>query len=195
MPRPPPPPHTQKGDQQLLVDTVGYSIQTCWLLQLLLKLLTVYESKVFFLWREIAGAAQNNNFCLMLLRARIVARNRNLQVIITHASHPCSQHSFGIPLRMYGMHKTHFDHAYLDLLSLVFWSCVLTICHVKLTQSTAMVQKQSLLPALCNLWLPVLLVIYCNEYYVESEMLVVSLAAVFSVVRQCSSPISSCEGG
>ena len=122
MPRPPPRP-TQKGDQQLLVDTVGYSIQTCWLLQLLLKPLTVYESKVFFLWREIAGAAQNNNFCLMLLRTRIVARNRNLQVIITHASHPCSQHSFGIPLRMYGMHKTHFDHACLDLLSLVFW-CV-----------------------------------------------------------------------
>ena len=123
MPRPPPPPHTQKGDQQLLVDTVSYSIQTCWLLQLLLKLLIVYESKVFFLWREIAGAAQNNNFCLMLLRARIVARNRNLQVIIMHASHPCSQHSFGIPLRMYWMHKTHFDH------DPVFWLFVMWNLH------------------------------------------------------------------
>ena len=128
----------------------------------------------------------------MLLRARIVAHNRNLQVIITHASHLCSQHSFGIPLRMYGMHKTHFDHACLDLWTRILM-CVLTVCHVKLTQSTAMVQKQSLLPVLCNLWL--LLVIYYNEYYLEGEMLVVSLAAVFSVVRQCSSPISSCEGG
>ena len=78
----------------------------------------------FFLWRKIAGAAQNNHFCLMLLRAIRVARNRNLQVIITHASHLCCQHSFGLPLKMYGMHKTHFDHACLDLLSLVFWSCV-----------------------------------------------------------------------
>ena len=43
----------------------------------------------------------------------------NLQVVITHASHVCSQHSFRLPLRMYGMHRTHFDHARLDLLSLV----------------------------------------------------------------------------
>ena len=130
MPRPPPPPPTQKGtNSSLLIQSVtlfkpaGYFI-FYWL--------TVYESKVFFLWREIAGAAQNNNFCLMLLRARIVARNRNLQVIITHASHPCSQHSFGIPLRMYGMHKTHFDHACLDLHSYsdpVFWLFVMWNLH------------------------------------------------------------------
>ena len=30
----------------------------------------------------------------------IGARNPNLQVFITHASHVCSQHSFGLPLRM-----------------------------------------------------------------------------------------------
>ena len=66
----------------------------------------------------------NNHFCLMLLQARRGACNPNLQVIITHASHLCSQHSFGLPLRMYGKHRTHFDHARLDLLSLVFWSCV-----------------------------------------------------------------------
>ena len=39
-----------------------------------------------------------------LLRAPLVARNPNLQVIITHTSHVCSQHSFEIPLRMNGMH-------------------------------------------------------------------------------------------
>ena len=47
------------------------------------------------------------------------ARNPNLQVVITHASHVCSQHSFGLPLRMYGMHRTHFDRARFDFLSLV----------------------------------------------------------------------------
>ena len=44
----------------------------------------------------------------------------NLQVVITHASHVCSQHSFG--LRVNGMHRTQFDHALLDLLSLEIWS-------------------------------------------------------------------------
>ena len=34
----------------------------------------------------------------------------NLQVVfVTHASHVCSQHSFGLPLTMNGMHKTQFD--------------------------------------------------------------------------------------
>ena len=36
------------------------------------------------------------------LRATRGARNPNLQVVITHASHLCSQHSFGLPLRMNG---------------------------------------------------------------------------------------------
>ena len=92
--------------------------------------------------------------CLMhsfisLLWAARGACNPNLQVVITHASHVCSQHSFGLalnlvprvfglsdqkarrlwlrdwlPLRMNGMHWTQFDHAPLDLLSLVLSSCV-----------------------------------------------------------------------
>ena len=48
----------------------------------------------------------------------------NLQVVITHASHACSQYSFGLPIRMNGMNRTHFDHARLDLLSLVILSRV-----------------------------------------------------------------------
>ena len=82
-----------------------------------------------------------------LLRAPLVARNPNLQVVITHASRVCSQHSFGHPLilvprattwprndglrgrewlslRMFGMHITQLDHARLNLLSLVIWSRV-----------------------------------------------------------------------
>ena len=55
----------------------------------------------------------------LLLRATKGACNSNLQVVVTHASHVCSQHSFGLPIRMYGKHRKHFDHARLDLLSLV----------------------------------------------------------------------------
>ena len=85
--------------------------------------------------------------------------NPNLQVVIMHESHVCSKHLFGLPLRMYGMHRTHFDHARLDLLSLVIWSCMFwpSFCHMKLMQSTALEQKhfdlRSLLLALHNLWL------------------------------------------
>ena len=37
--------------------------------------------------------------------------------------HVCSQHLFGLPLRINGMHITQFDHRCLDLRSLVIWSC------------------------------------------------------------------------
>ena len=46
---------------------------------------------------------------LLIIQATRGARNSNLQVVITHASHVCSQHSLGLPLRMFGMHRTHFD--------------------------------------------------------------------------------------
>ena len=46
-------------------------------------------------------------------------RNLWLLLYITLASHVVSQHSFGIPVRMYGMHRNQFDHARLELSSLV----------------------------------------------------------------------------
>ena len=60
----------------------------------------------------------------LFLRAPLVARNPNVQVVITHVSHVCGQHSFGLPLRMYRMRRMHFDQAPLDFLSLVNWSRV-----------------------------------------------------------------------
>ena len=52
------------------------------------------------------------------------ARNPTLQVVIPHASHVCSQHLFGLPLKMNGMHKTQYDHARFDVLPLVLsYSC------------------------------------------------------------------------
>ena len=72
-----------------------------------------YEKVNPVIWQWVSKAD------VQLLRAARAVYNPNVQVIIRHASHVCSQHSFGLPLRMYGMHRTHFDHAYLDLLSLV----------------------------------------------------------------------------
>ena len=48
--------------------------------------------------------------------APLVASNPNRQVVIMHASHVCSQHSFGLPLRKDGIHKMQFDHMRFHLL-------------------------------------------------------------------------------
>ena len=48
------------------------------------------------------------------LRATRGACNPNVQVVITHASHLCSKHSFVLPLKMNGMHRRQFDHARFD---------------------------------------------------------------------------------
>ena len=61
------------------------------------------------------------DFFLYLLRATRGARNPNLQVVITHASYVCSQHSSGLSLRMCGMHRMHFDRARLGLLHSCFF--------------------------------------------------------------------------
>ena len=66
-------------------------------------------------------------FLFYLLRAPLVARNPNVYVVITYASHVCSQHLFGLLLRKSGMHGET--------------TCVLTICHVKPTQSIATEQN------------------------------------------------------
>ena len=57
--------------------------------------------------------------------------NPNLRVVTAHASHVCR----------YGMHKVQLDHAPLDLTRNLV-TRVLNICHVKLTQSTAMEQER-----------------------------------------------------
>ena len=33
-----------------------------------------------------------------------------LRAVIAYVSHVCSQHSFGLPLRINGMHRTQYDH-------------------------------------------------------------------------------------
>ena len=53
-----------------------------------------------------------------LLWATRAARNPNLQVVIMRVSHVCSQHSFGLPQGMSGIHIKQFDHSHVDVLSL-----------------------------------------------------------------------------
>ena len=73
---------------------------------------------------NIEWSKANTIWSILQLRETRGARNPNHQVVITHASHVCSQHSFGLPLRMCGMHRTQFDHARFDLLPLIIWSRV-----------------------------------------------------------------------
>ena len=63
----------------------------------------------------------NGSDCVLflLLRATREARNTDLQVVITHASHVGNQHSFGFSQRMNEMPRTQFGDARMDLLSLV----------------------------------------------------------------------------
>ena len=90
--------------------------------------------------------------------------NPNLQVVITHASHVSSLHSFGLPLRM----KHHYER--LALLSLMHaLTRVLTICHVKLAQSTALEQKRFdlrlLSPTFRNFWVLLEGRFYCSRSF------------------------------
>ena len=71
---------------------------------------------------------------LEYFRATRGAFNAYLQVVITHASHVSSQHSFGLPQQW-----TQFNHARLDLLSLiirsrVFWPSVTVTWNLRRAQ-------------------------------------------------------------
>ena len=58
---------------------------------------------MYLLTTPLEGTFICEKVCKLLLRARRGARNLNPQVVITHASHVCSQRSFGLPLRMNGI--------------------------------------------------------------------------------------------
>ena len=121
------------------------------------------NTKTIIIWQI---AADISNFWNPLLVHFIVGDKRscnpNLQVVITHAWHVCSQYSFGLPLIVYGMHRTLVDHARLDLLSLVIWSPVLwpsVTWNLRKAQRwcknifTRSFDLRLLSPALRNLWL------------------------------------------
>ena len=83
---------------------------------------------------------------------------QNLLFVIMHASHVCSQHLFGPPLRMNRIYRTQFEHARFNLLSLNLITHVWTISHEKPTQSTLCTGAKtfdlgSSSPTLLNLWI------------------------------------------
>ena len=69
----------------------------------------ILSCSLYLIWYPVLTLSHGRSgYDITLLRAARGARNPNLQVLITHASHVCGQHSFG-PLRMNGMHKTQLN--------------------------------------------------------------------------------------
>ena len=84
----------------------------------------VSVKKDFKIWKFCYHGNVTLIFYSILLRVTRRARSPNVQVFVTHTSHVCSQHSFGLTLKMNGMHRTRFEHARFDLLTLVIRSRV-----------------------------------------------------------------------
>ena len=112
-----------------------------------------------WMWQYIVDALESTK--------SICGRNPNLQVFIMHVSHICSQYSCGLPLRINGMHITHFGRTHFDLWSLVIWSCMFwpsvmwNLCKAQCWSKNL----RLLSPALFNLWL--LLVLGIESFYLK----------------------------
>ena len=112
-----------------------------------------------WMWQYIVDALESTK--------SICGRNPNLQVFIMHVSHICSQYSCGLPLRINGMHITHFGCTHFDLWPLVIWSCMFwpsvmwNLCKAQCWSKNL----RSLSPALFNLWL--LLVLGIESFYLK----------------------------
>ena len=80
----------------------------------------------------------------VLLRATTGARNPNLQVVITHTSHVCMQPAFvrTSTKNEWNVQKAIRSRAFGLSIPRYLITRVLTICHVKLMQSTTMEQKR-----------------------------------------------------
>ena len=142
--------------QKKLAGILNKQCYTCYWSSILYP--NVYQNHFnSFLTQTLLSNLHCRTWLAPLLRATTGARNPNLQNVIMHASHVCSQCSFGLPLRMNWMNKMQFDHVCFYFLPSLSDHLFLTICHVKLMQSTALEQKcldlRSFSPALNNLWL------------------------------------------
>ena len=100
--------------------------------RLLLRMRRMYSRTSLFRTRLIRspryfeGRSNALGFTLPLYSSPVISKPRYFELFFIslgtsnlRGSTVCSQHSFGLPLRMYGMHITQFDHARLNLLSLV----------------------------------------------------------------------------
>ena len=123
----------------------------------------VIWSRVFWPYATLkltqSTAMEQKRFDLRSCRPHSLTFGFYQLLVISHASHACSQHSFGLPQRMNGIYRRQFDHARLDLLSLVIWSRVFWLSLMwnvrKAYLGTVMEQNRfnlrTLPPALSNL--------------------------------------------
>ena len=80
--------------------------------------------------------------------------------------------ALGLPLRMNGMHRTQFEHARLDLLSLEIWSRVFWLSVAwNLRKAQRSSKSASLLPALRDLWLLLVSKYWVCKYWSMSTFL------------------------
>ena len=79
-----------------------------------------------------------------------------------HAWHRCSHHSFRLPLRMNGMHRTQSDQTRFYLLLFVTWSLVFWPSMIWNLHKHFDIQSKALnLPALLNLWILLVTMLIC----------------------------------
>ena len=101
--------------QKKLAGILNKQCYTCYWSSILYP--NVYQNHFnSFLTQTLLSNLHCRTWLVPLLRAIRGARNPNLQVVIMHASHVCSQCSFGLPLRMNWMNKMQFDHVCFDFL-------------------------------------------------------------------------------
>ena len=82
------------------------------------------------------------------------SHNLNLQVAIMHAWHRCSHHSFRLPPRMNGMHRTHVSTLYYSLPDHLCFDRLWSEIYTSILTSN---QK----PALLNLWILLVIMLIC----------------------------------
>ena len=101
--------------QKKLAGILNKQCYTCYWSSILYP--NVYQNHFnSFLTQTLLSNLHCRTWLVPLLRATRGAHNPNLQVVIMHASHVCSQCSFGLPLRMNWTNKMQFDHVCFDFL-------------------------------------------------------------------------------
>ena len=92
-----------------------------------------------FVYSVFEELTEQSIIIIMIIIIIIGACNPNLQVVICHASRVCSQHSFWTSTKNeQNVQNAVRSCAFRPFITLILIMGVLTICHMKLTQSSAM---------------------------------------------------------
>ena len=111
--------------QKKLAGILNKQCYTCYWSSILYP--NVYQNHFnSFLTQTLLSNLHCRTWLVPLLRATRGARNPNLQVVVMHAWHVCSQCSFGLPLRMNWMNKMQFDRLFSPALNNL-WLLLVTL--------------------------------------------------------------------